>query len=101
MAKKKTQSVPVVLADGKTYNLRFDFNSLITIEQETNKSLQEVMENSGLQTIRVLLYAALLHENPEMTVRQAGALVDLQTLEDLSGKINEAVEAAFGGQEKN
>ena len=87
---------------GDPYRVRFDLNALIALEEETGASvwgdgesggdLLALLESPKLSTVRLLLWAGLQHEYPDMTQKDAGALVGLGDLEQLIPLLT----AAFG-----
>ena len=62
---------------GKEKEIRFDFNAICAIEEISGKPLQEVMTrgNAGFNTIRMLLWAGLRHDNKLITMEKAGELI--------------------------
>lgn len=80
----------------KPRKLKFDLNALATFEEETGVSCfsEETWKNIDATRLRALLWAALLHESPEMKLKEAGALVSLENMEYVSGKLMEAWQKA-------
>lgn len=85
-------------------HIRLDSNALADIEQVFNDApMGELLRPSrlGVQVIRAILWAGLRHEDPKITLRQAGDLMDLWMrnggrLDDLAAKMNDAIlEAGF------
>ena len=85
-------SVPIKIGD-KTYQFRYTFNSLIRLQEELGVSIGELdkifptqpeegkegeikMTADFLPKIRSLFWAGLVHENKDLTLEEAGDLVD-------------------------
>lgn len=96
------KSVPIVLADGKTHNIRFDYNALCALEDEFKISIADLgvilSGPIGLKQIRAILWAGLLHENESLTAKDAGALIEVDSMAQLAEAISNALSAAFGTQ---
>jgi len=101
---------------GRDRRLRFDANALAAVEEVLGKPLHELFpageegaaaKQLGFREMRALLWAGLLHEEERLNLRQAGELLDLERLEEIMGRVTEAVELAFpqtqlqGEPEKN
>lgn len=83
---------------GEQRRLRFDLNALAEIEDRLQlDGITEVfgrLEKGSIKTLRVLLWAGLLHEAPDLTEREVGAWdVDLTALAPL---LAEALKLSFG-----
>lgn len=57
-------------------NLKFDINAFCVVEQITGYSIPEIISNEQLlqkiTLMRALFYGARLHENPKMSLADAG-----------------------------
>jgi hypothetical protein len=70
----------------KPRRLRFDINALIDIENVSGgKSIQQVLGNMGIGTIRLLMWAGLKHDDRRLTQEKTGEL--LQEHLDAGGDI--------------
>ena len=90
---------------GKNYLLRFTVNSLCALEDRAGMPLDRLMERQFSAT-RLLLWAGLTEEQPELTVRDVGALIGECVaqggcLEDIVDLCAAGLRAAgfFGGDE--
>lgn len=96
------KSVPIVLADGKTHHIRFDYNALCALEDELKISIAEIgavlSGPVGLKQIRAILWAGLLHEDDTLIVKDIGTLVDLDKMAELAEAIGNALNVAFGSK---
>jgi hypothetical protein len=98
------KAVPIVLNDGKPRELRFDFNSLVKIEDELKLSIAEIGKIiagvGSMRQIRAILWAGLSHSGEKLTVEDVGNFIDLSgdregSLAYIAGKLSEAFMAAF------
>lgn len=83
----------------KPRKLRLTTNALCELEDKLDKPINEVLIEgaSGLRTVRAFLWAGLLHEDPDLTIAEAGDLIDLKdNLPYVQQKVTEAVDSAFG-----
>lgn len=78
----------------KTRHLKFDLNALIELEDRYDtieKALNAISGNPKIKDIRYILYVALIHEDEELTEKQAGKLVNLHNLEEVVEALGNAV----------
>lgn len=92
-------------ADGKTYTLFFDMNSLADLEDAMGVKLPQIVERieageMGIKEVRALLWAGLLHEHEELTIREAGQLFTQGGMNQVIEAVVKAFTAAFGDAEK-
>lgn len=83
--------------------LLYDLNALAEIEERLNIGVDQIGNlPAKAKVIRVLLWAGLIHEDPGLTVEQAGAMVTGDRFVYVTEKIGEALQKAFGsGTEGN
>lgn len=61
---------------GTTYHLAYDFNAIVQAEKETGVNLlTAVVGEINAQSLRGLLWASLLKDNPELTLDQVGGFI--------------------------
>lgn len=83
-----------LIVGGKTYKLAFDFNAICVAEKETGINLlTSLVSEITASSLRGLLFAALLKDQPEMTIEHAGALITPQNI----GAVRTAVVTAWFG----
>ena len=63
-----------VTVAGREFKLRFTVNSLCALEDRAGMSIDRLMDRQFSAT-RLLLWAGLAEEQPELTVRYVGALI--------------------------
>jgi hypothetical protein len=65
-----------LIVKGETYHLAYDFNAICLAEKETGINLlTSVIGEITASSLRGLLWASLLKENPELTLDEVGALI--------------------------
>lgn len=85
---------------GAVHQLRFTVNAICTFEEATGGSIieaaQSLTDTPSMRTIRSFVWAALLHQNENLSLTEAGAIIDdcggIRTVTPLAG---EAFRAAF------
>ena len=83
--------VPMVQIDlDKERHLKFDLNALCEIEILTGQSFSDL--DASMQTIRIVLWAGLIHEDADLTLQDVGKLIHGGNL----AEVNRAVSEAFG-----
>lgn len=96
MANPKRAETEITL-DGKTYRLKFDFNSICEAEEAIGGAI--LKRDMGFREIRALVWAGLgaVPGQRRPTLQQVGALFkDLKTFTDIQEKVSEALEAFMG-----
>lgn len=94
---------PFVMANlDRPRRLRYTMNALVNLEELLGRPFFDVLQDFGaghlgLRELRGILWAGLIHEDPDLTVEQAGALLDeAGDLQTVALQIGEALQAAFG-----
>lgn len=87
-----TLSSASVTIHDRTYKLCFDFNALATAEELTGINLLTSLDLSSLSVVkfRAIFYAALLKDQPEITLGQAGSLITMKSMNDITLALIEA-----------
>ena len=67
--------IKTVRVAGREWNLRYTVNSLCALEDRAGMSIDRLMDRQFSAT-RLLLWAGLSEEQPDLTVRSVGALID-------------------------
>lgn len=89
----KTKKIVAVMLD-KERHLKFNLNALIMAEKITGKKLSEMGEDKaefGLEFLRAMLYAGLIHEDKELTLEEVGDMIDMDNMEEVTEKLGEAM----------
>lgn len=95
-----TDGVGITLDKPRT--LRYSGRSLRAIEKETGKNVLkgEIGGNLNFTELVVLVWAGLLHEDPDLDLDDAADLVDPARIEEIADAMNEALKAAFPTEDK-
>lgn len=87
----------VVIHLDKKRKLKFNTLALVELEDKLGHSLAKLdTEEVGIKTIVSMLWASLLHENPDITFEETAELIDHSSLDVVSDKVRETLELAFG-----
>jgi hypothetical protein len=81
-------TVPIVEIElDKVRHLRMDFNALAQAEEVTGKSFLNGIAWQGMtvKDYRALIWACLLHEDPELTLEAVGSMVHVGNVEYVTG----------------
>lgn len=87
MAKEKKM---VTINLDKERHLYFTLNSLELIEDMTGTSVDKIGENMNMKTLKVIVYAGLVHEDKALTVNEVGELIGVEKIEEVSKAVAEA-----------
>ncbi len=83
-------------AGREKYTLRFSFNALCLLEDETGKGMSELFEGDmKLGTVRTTVWAGLQDEHPDLEPKDVGDLIDKVGIDVVKDKLAEALQAAF------
>ena len=83
--------------------LKITFNTLVEIEKETGKSIMDraTWTDLGVRDLRIILWAALKHEDPTLTIEDVGRMLGPQNMEDVANAIGKAFEVSLARRDKN
>lgn len=85
----------------RTRTLKYDLNALILLEENLGVTIDKLGEvQMGLRTLRTLIWAGLIHEDPELTQEQVGSWIDISNIHTIREKFIEAFRAATGPTEE-
>jgi hypothetical protein len=118
-------AIPIQL--DKERHLRLDLNAIIEIERETGDTIDRAFEmfmpvpelpkgaskdkqderaksvrerrRHLIEYCRLFLWAMLLHEDPALTLKQVGAMLDLSNLASLQSQVVQGINAAMPDSE--
>lgn len=106
---KETGAVMVEL--DRVRALKFDFNGLVAFEEEMGISVTSLFQKSdaskiGLKVLRALFWAALLYDDPKLSIMEAGRLMErlpgrsiAKRMETLGQLISMLVAVLAGGED--
>lgn len=87
-------------ASDKARNLKLSANAVCELEEKHGLKFDELQNGGGFREMRLILYALLKWENKNITLEEAGEIMDKVVEEKgfqyLGDKIAEAVNAYFG-----
>ncbi len=105
MSKNNVRPKIVAINLDRKRHLLYDLNAFISLEEEgTYENINQALEDLGrgrLKAIRALLWAGLVHEDEELTVKDAGALVTFDKVDEIADKITEAIDASIPEPDPN
>lgn len=82
---------------GRTRQLRFDLNALAELEDKLGRPVGELgAVVASVKTIRAMVWAALLHAEPELTEREVGSWISGENFAAVTERTVEALAQAFG-----
>lgn len=81
----------VELAPG--YVLRYTTNALVKLEDALGRSITQM--GDGMREARALVWAGLLHAHPDLTLEQAGEIMDQVGVVEAVAKAGQALRLAF------
>lgn len=87
----------------KLRKLKYGFNAFVEMEEALGKPVTDLGKDSvSFKDIRVMLWAGLLHDDPDISLEEVGDLVDdADSLSDVAEKITEGIALALGTEEED
>ncbi|MDE1161927.1 MAG: hypothetical protein PW792_08265 [Acidobacteriaceae bacterium] len=85
--------LPSVYLDiaGKKRKLLFDFNTVIRVDELTGLNLlRAVVSEVEAKNVRALLYASLLHDDPDLTLEEVGSWITIRNMSSVQTAIRTA-----------
>lgn len=96
------QGIPIKADRPRT--LRYSTNAFCVMEELTGKAVMELNNGAGIIEIRAMLYSGLYWEDKELTLEDAGDILDVfisnDNLDYITEKLGEAIERALGENPK-
>lgn len=83
--------------NGEEHHLRFTLNAFAELEEAygTIDTALEKLNTGSIKAIRKLLWAGLLHENPDIKELDVGNMVDTSNIKEFSESLAQALTAAM------
>ena len=80
----------------KKRHFLYDLNAMIRFEEVTGKNTLQGLSPADLSAkdFRALIWACLLHEDKELTLEQVGAMFHSGNMDQMIGRLTDALEAA-------
>ena len=98
----KAEAVKITLTDGVERTIKFTLNAMAELEDRYG-SVDEAfkqLDNNSIKAVRCILWAGLIHEDPDLTEQQVGNLIDIQYMQDLMTSLGSAFDADMPAPEK-
>ena len=98
----KSKAVKITLTDGVERTIKFTLNAMAELEDRYG-SVEEAfkqLDNNSIKAVRCILWAGLIHEDPDLTEQQVGNLIDIQYMQELMTSLGEAFDADMPEPEK-
>lgn len=98
MSKQAATTIPglcvVVKMGGKIRRMMFDLNAWAFIEEKTGLAIndEELWKNISFGRVLILLKAAFLHENPNISMKELGRMFDASGLPTITDAIKLAMQ---------
>lgn len=88
--------------DGKEYRIIFDLNAMAEVEDKYGSVGKAVtaMQHGSFKAIRCVLWAMLIHDNPELTEKEVGSMVTVGNLDEIVDHITAAVNKDLPDEEE-
>lgn len=98
----KSKPVKITLKDGVERTICFTLNAMAELEDKYG-SVDEAfkqLDNNSVKALRFILWAGLMHEDPDLTEQQVGNLIDIQYMQELMSSLGEAFDNDMPDAEK-
>jgi hypothetical protein len=99
-----TRKVPIKIGDrSKTRHLRYDHISFVRLEEDTGLTISQhanKVANGSAISLTALLWAGLIHAEPELTRVQVAGMMRVQDYQAYAEAITEAQKIAMGPTEE-
>lgn len=98
----KPKTVKITLIDGVERTIKFTLNAMAELEDRYG-SVEEAfkqLDNNSIKAVRCILWAGLIHEDPDLTEQQVGNLIDIQYMQELMASLGDAFDVDMPEAEK-
>ncbi len=92
----KNKAIKITLSDGVERNVKFTLNALAELEDlygSAQNAFDKLEKENSMKALRSILWAGLIHENPNLTEREVGNLIDIAYMQELVSSINSAFDS--------
>lgn len=88
----KPRKSTITLSDGVEREVKLDLNAMAELEDKYGsvEAAFQALENNSVKAIRFVLWAALLHNDENLTEQQVGRLIDLQNMGTIMDSLGKA-----------
>ena len=94
MANVNKVKKPAVTIDlDKERHLKYTLNAFAEMEDRYGSvdAALEVVKNNNMRAIIFIIWCGLTHEDEDLTEKQVGNMIEIDQLQDIVGKLNEAI----------
>jgi len=101
------KSVPIVLKDGKTRQLRFEWQQICRLEKEKGISLfdaaKEIVFEGKISPIKItaIIWAGLIHEDEKLTIEQVEEFMEFSKISEYINVLSDAIDKALPEGDKS
>lgn len=91
----KTKLIPIML--DKERHLKFDLNAFAELEELYGdfQVAMDAMTKGSIKAIRAMLWAGLIHEDENLTIKQVGSMIDMTNINEVMTSITKAINEAM------
>jgi hypothetical protein len=91
----KSKPVKITLTDGVERTLRFTLNAMAELEDKYGSvdAAFAKLDEGSIKAVRFILWAGLIHEDPDLTEQQVGNLIDIQYMQELMSSVGDALDS--------
>lgn len=86
------KAVKITLLDGVEREVKLTLNAMAELEDRfgsVDKAF-ELLDKNSMKALRAVLWASLIHEDPELTEQQVGNLMDINYMQELTSSLSTA-----------
>jgi len=87
---------------GKERHVYFDLNAFAELEDAFGglEGMLTALNSGSIKTVRKFLYIGFMHEDETLTEKEVGKWFDMRTIDEVVGKISEAMEMCLPEADK-
>lgn len=88
----KQKAITITLSDGVERTLKFTLNAMAELEDKYGSvdAAFEALDKGSIKAVRCVLWAGLIHAEPNLTEQEVGNLIDVQYMQNLMGSLEDA-----------
>lgn len=89
----KVKKPAVSIELDKERHLKYTLNAFAEMEDRYGSvdAALEVVKNNNMRAIIFIIWCGLIHEDETLTEKQVGNMVEIDQLQDIVGKLNDAI----------
>jgi hypothetical protein len=88
---------PIAIQLDKKRNLFLDMNAMAEFEEVTGTSFFELGENFTAKKMRALLWACLIDDDPNLTLKDVGKMINASNMKEIENALSSAT-TKFNGE---